>query len=262
MAKGQGLTGLSFTDHMDIAAYREGLPPADSYSLRLVPGVELSTVMHDREEHLLVYGFDPDDSVLADFIRGCCADIWDTAGAVMDVFTQMGFSLCREDVRGWGRSVPTGVTFLDALMRRNRADRRLQAYLTGPKASSPYLNFYTDYALTDIGELVRKSLPDLVSTIRLLKGSGVLVLAHPGDASRPFLEELKQEGLLGIEAYSTHHDQGGTERLLGLARALGLLVSAGSDFHGERIKPLIRLGDTPGQPDAELMEAIAQRQSG
>jgi len=256
MAKEAGLKGIAFADHLDISAVADGKRLAPSHGIELYPGVELSTVLKGREYHLLLYGFSADDELLKGYIGRYCRAIWDKAQEVLEVFTRMGFDIQEDDVHGWGCSVPTGVTFLNALIKRNRSDPRLQEYISGSKSSSPYLNFYQDYALTDIGAIVRSALPDLVETMRLLKGSGLCVLAHPGNTEKEVLQALKEEGLCAIEAYSTHHDESVTGRLVALARELGLLVSSGSDFHGDLIKPGINLGDSSGRPDAELIAIL------
>lgn len=257
MAKQEGLAGLAFTDHMDIAATVEGMQISPDAGLQFFTGVEISTSFRGQEYHLLLYGFRPDDAVLLGFLQDSCRIIWDRACDALKILTRMGFDIRQEDITGWGTSVPTGVTLLDALLRRNRGDRRLQAYLEGPKSSSPYLNFYQDYALDDVGEIVRSALPDLVQTMRLFRDKGILVLAHPCDAGLAFLDDLKEEGLKGIEAYSTHHNLQQTGRLVETADSLDLWVSAGSDFHGELIKPGIRIGDCSGKPDEGLIEALA-----
>ncbi|HPI91582.1 MAG TPA: PHP domain-containing protein [Deltaproteobacteria bacterium] len=257
MAKRKGLRGIAFTDHMDINAAAEGLLLAPGTGIRFFTGVEISTVFREQEYHLLLYGFRPEHTVLQGFLQDSCRVIWDRAVDALRIFTRMGFDIRKEDVAGWGFSVPTGVTLLNALLARNRNDRRLWEYLEGPKASSPYLNFYQDYAVNDIGGVVRSALPDLVETMRLFGDNGVLVLAHPGNAAMDFLKGLKDEGLMGIEAFSTHHDPRQTTRLLEAARSLDLWVSAGSDFHGELIKPLISIGGCPGQPDEGFIEVLA-----
>ena len=256
MAKECNLKGLAFTDHMDTSAVAEGMRLAPAYGLNFISGVELSTVLYGREYHLLVYGFHPDNRIIKGFLEQHCRAIWDKALEVLNVFNQMGFDIRKDDIQAWGLSVPTGVTFLNALIKRNQGDKRLQEYLCGHKASSPYLNFYKDYALTDIGTMVRSALPDLIETMRLLKDSGVFILAHPGNTSKAILKELKGEGLCGIEVYSTHHTARIMEHLVEEARSLNLMVSSGSDFHGELIKPGIGLGDSSGQPDDELITMI------
>jgi 3',5'-nucleoside bisphosphate phosphatase len=257
MARACSLTGLAFTDHMDTSAVAVGMQLAPAYGLDFFPGVELSTVLYGREYHLLVYGFHPDNGIIKGFLEQYCRSIWDKALEILNVFGQMGFDIRKDDIKAWGLSVPTGVTFLNALIRRNKGDRRLQEYISGCKASSPYLNFYKDYTLTDIGTIVRSALPDLIETMRLLKDFGVFILAHPGETDKDILKGLKDEGLCGIEVYSTHHTKLVTERLAGMARELDLLVSAGSDFHGDLIKPGIHLGDSSGQPDEELISRLS-----
>ena len=257
MACRMALTGLAFTDHMDVAAAAEGVRLSTETGMRFFSGVEMSTVSGDAEYHLLLYGFHPDDVGLKAFLRDTCRFIWERTLDALHIFVRMGFDIQQRDIDGWGFSVPTGVTLLKALLKRNRGDRRLQEYLVGSKASSPYLNFYRDYAVDDIGEIVREALPDLMETMRSFRDRGILVLAHPGDTDRALLVKLKEEGLRGIEVYSTHHSQRETNRLLEIARSLELWVSAGSDFHGELIKPGIAIGDCAGQPDKGFMEALA-----
>jgi predicted metal-dependent phosphoesterase TrpH len=259
MAKMRSLSGLAFTDHMDISAVPEGIELATLHGLQFFSGVEISTISESQEVHLLVYGFNPNDSFLSDFLSSHCMALWEQASRALDIFSRMGFDIRKEDVDGWGRSVPTGVSFLNALKKRNAHDPRLHDYLSGPKSSSPYLNFYRDFAGTDIGALLRSSLPDLKETIRLFRGRGILVLAHPGHRSREFLEDLKNEGVEAIEAYSSHHDGETTRYLVEVAHSLDLLVSAGSDYHGELIKPGINIGDMALKSDDALIHKLRER---
>jgi 3',5'-nucleoside bisphosphate phosphatase len=253
MANKLSFTGIAFADHMDISAVAIGQRTAGAFNLKFFSGVEISTILNNWEYHLLFYGFDPNDAVLKDFLVLHCAAIWEKAVAVLDLLSAKGFTLLKEDIDAWGRSVPTGVTFLNALKKKNSKDNRLYEYLFGSKSSSPYLNFYKDFSLTDIGGLLVTSLPDLKETINLLKGRGILILAHPGNARRDFLVDLKRHGLNGIEAYSSHHSGDTTHYLVDMARSLGLLISAGSDFHGELIKPDIPFGTIFGEPDEKLI---------
>ena len=55
------------------------------------------------------------------------------------------------------------------------------------------------------------------------------------------LQSLKEMGLLGIEAYYTGHTNEQRKHYLELANRHGLLVTGGSDFHGE-FKPQTKLG--------------------
>jgi predicted metal-dependent phosphoesterase TrpH len=259
MAQDLGLTALAFADHMEIGAVHEGLRRAQNYALEFFPGLEFSTQHAQQEFHLLYYGFDPEDSALYEFLHRYCTIIWDQATEIIDHFTGMGFDLERADIDNWGRSIPTGFTFLNGLKKRNLKDARLHDYIAGRKSGSPYLNFYKDFLLADLGEGVREMLPALTETIAHFHSRGVLILAHPGYIERPLLQDLREHGLDGIEVYSTYHDKETVTYLTELARDLALLISAGSDYHGELIKPGISIGDVQGEPSASLLNALRKK---
>ena len=82
---------------------------------------------------------------------------------------------------------------------------------------------------------------------------GVPVLAHPftlglgsAFALKNTQEELMALGLAGIEAIYAEHTPEQEALYLKLARELGLLITGGSDYHGEN-KPEITLGSMPCQ---------------
>lgn len=256
MAASAGVRSLAFADHMTVAAAAEGLALAPGHDLEFFTGVELSTSLGAREYHLLCYGFHPGNATIGEFLAHYCPLIWEQALTILERLRGMGFDVTRDDIARWGSSVPSGVTFLDALRRRNSQDPRLHAYLFGDKMSSPYLSFYQDFSLTDFGSIISSVLPPLEETIRTFKDAGLLILAHPGLISRDVLATLKGCGLHGIEVYSSHHTKAQCEYLQGLARSLKLFTSAGSDFHGERIKPDIVFGDVSGEPDEAFLKAL------
>lgn len=256
LAKRCGLTALAFSDHMDIAAAAEGSGHASREGIEFFTGVELSTTWEGKEYHLLCYGFDPGNRTMQDFIKYNCALAWANIDVILTYFRELGFVLKAEEVSGWGKSVPTGVTMLRALVRCNPGDTRLHRYIHGDRSDSPYLNFYQDFSLSGFGKTFSSGFPCLKKTIGDMKELGVLVLAHPGIMSREELLELKGYGLQGVEVYSTHHTPETVLHVAGLARSLSLFASAGSDFHGEKIKPGISLGNVAGKPDAALIEAV------
>jgi 3',5'-nucleoside bisphosphate phosphatase len=260
-ASESGIKTISFCDHMEVEADLEGLALAPPAGREFFTGVELSTAWEGREHHLLCYGFDPRGDALCGLIGRACSRIWGRMDEVLEHFRGLGFSLRKEDIRGWGRSVPTGVTLLRALAEGNPDDPRVLRYTRGDRSDSPYLNFYRDYALEGFGKSILSELPDLIETIGALKDVGILVLAHPGKESPDVLKILKGHGLRGIEVYSSYHGSETIQYLQGLASSLGLLSSAGSDFHGEKIKPGISLGDVQGPPDAALMDAVRNAMS-
>jgi hypothetical protein len=52
--------------------------------------------------------------------------------------------------------------------------------------------------------------------------------------------------LEGVEAYSPYHDAREQEAFRVFAEKHGLLVTAGSDFHGKAVKPDVEIGGAVG----------------
>ena len=77
--------------------------------------------------------------------------------------------------------------------------------------------------------------------IAALRGSGAVpVLAHPmrmrmgQEQLKLLLTQLKDCGLMGLEVFHPSASQADVKRLYQLANQFGLLVTGGSDFHGDR----------------------------
>ena len=79
------------------------------------------------------------------------------------------------------------------------------------------------------------------SIMTILAAGGIPVLAHPiqthlsQEDLEKLLIELKAIGLQGLECYYSTHSLEDTKFYLSLARKYDLLVTGGSDFHGEKI---------------------------
>jgi len=99
--------------------------------------------------------------------------------------------------------------------------------------------------------------------IELLKAEqATVILAHPctlrqdEQGLEQTLRELKDYGLDGVEAIYSMHSQAQTNSYTSLCHKLELLISAGSDFHGDN-KPNINLGTGKGGLRASL--ALVER---
>ncbi len=85
------------------------------------------------------------------------------------------------------------------------------------------------------------------------EAKGIPVLAHPftlnlgsAYALKNLVIELKGLGLAGLEVFYSEHTREQEALYLKLARELDLLVTGGSDYHGQN-KPEITLGSMPCQ---------------
>jgi predicted metal-dependent phosphoesterase TrpH len=66
------------------------------------------------------------------------------------------------------------------------------------------------------------------------EAGGVASMAHPGVTRRDdLIEPLVDRGLDAIEVYHSDHTPQDEQRYKSIAARLGILVSGGSDFHGD-----------------------------
>jgi hypothetical protein len=159
---------------------------------------------------------------------------------------ELGFSFGWEDLQKFsGDRIPTGMSFLQAILNRkeNRDDSRLRPYIDGHRSRSPYVNFYRDYLRGGKPAFVQMEDISTVMAIGKIKElGGTPILAHPSDTGEKIIRHLIANGLEGLEAYSPYHDAREQETFRVLAEKHGVLVTAGSDFHGKAVKPDVELG--------------------
>ena len=102
---------------------------------------------------------------------------------------------------------------------------------------------------------------DVVAIIHA--AGGIASLAHPGVSARDHLiAPLAAAGLDAIEAGHSDHDAETEARYRALAADLGLLVTAGSDFHGDSGHRAGKLGCVGLAPaEFEALALAAERRS-
>ena len=94
---------------------------------------------------------------------------------------------------------------------------------------------------------------DLAMAVRAIKNSGgIPVQAHPLSIYVGWgkLEEtikgIRDKGVMGLEAWHPGIKVGEAKRLEELAHNLGMIATAGSDFHGEKVRADRKIGHTAG----------------
>jgi hypothetical protein len=89
----------------------------------------------------------------------------------------------------------------------------------------------------------RLTIPEAVALIRA--AGGTASVAHPGanGISRQELRTLADAGLDAVEAWHPEHPPNQAEAYERWGKELGLLATAGSDYHGATVQPDRKLGD-------------------
>jgi predicted metal-dependent phosphoesterase TrpH len=259
MSKGLKLEAIAFADHNSVASVDEGLRISREFGIEFIPCIEIYTRYEEYDFHLLGYFIDHRDERLLRWLEGLGEQKRRQIRQQVKRLRELGFTLSVDDVErlSAGRE-PTGVSYLNALLAReeNRANPRLRAYIDGDRSDSPYLNFYLDYLAGGRPASVCVqfiSTPEAIQLVGML--GGIPILAHPAQAKDERLFKLMEAGLEGIEVYSSHHGREDEGYFKGFCDRFGLLVTAGSDFHGREIKPDVPLGGLRGG-SYELVEKL------
>ncbi len=237
---------IALTDHDTIA----GLPAALAATagrIEVIPGVELSTTHRARELHILGYDIDPESAELLTFSRDAARRRQDRMAEMVARLAELGVRVAYDDVvRLAGSEANVGRPHLARiLVQRGHVRTFAEAF---------------DRFIGDGGPAffpVRLLTPG--AAIEMIhRAGGVAIWAHPPlDLFRSDLKPLVEAGLDGVEAYRPRSLPVETEAILAGAAAEGLLVTGGSDWHGDWSGPL---GDFSVTPE-EVADFLALRGS-
>jgi hypothetical protein len=234
-------------------------------SVEWIPNVEISSGHGHQEVHMLAPFIDPEAPALLELLARVHALRDRQARGRMERLRAVGIEVTEEEVRARSGSLPlTGPgiarTVLDKY--RDKPSAILFPYLQGEKKDRAEGNFYKDFFTRGKPAHVPKqelAIDEAIGTVRAV--GGVPVLAHPGArftlVEAAFISELKEMGLEGLEVWTSYHDAVQSEYYLGVARSLGLMPTAGSDFHG-RAKPDVLFGSIR-QGTPEMLATLRSR---
>ena len=227
-----GVRTLGITDHDTFAGYDQAVGHAREASVDLVCGIELSTKLHGRSVHLLGYFFV--NGGLTDFrewVLELQASRRDRNQRLAKRLQELGFDVTIEEVVARGRGMAGRPHFAQIMVEKGYVSSLREAF-----------DKYLDESAIGYVTRMEPSFADGVERIR--KAGGIASLAHPVRVREDvpaIMPELCDAGLNAIEAYHSDHSPADTALYLDLAQKYGILVTGGSDFHGDA-KPGVRLG--------------------
>lgn len=252
MALELGLTGLAVTDHDTTEPWARAIAAAEGTDLEIIPGVEFSAELDAVSVHVLGYWIDGDNEALQREMDRLRNERERRAEEIVEKFVGLGVDVSMDRVRELAGAAPIGRPHI----------ARAVVELGAAKDVTEVFNTW----LSDDGPAyVPKYAVDPVAAVRLLvEAGGAAVLAHPGLYGREdqgiasdVVEQMVEAGLVGIEADHPHHSPEARDHYRDLARALDLVVTAGSDFHGAS-KDLL-LGQTGSDADVIVQLRAAAR---
>lgn len=228
LAANLGCTHVALTDHDSMA----GIPPAQEAAkrrgMRLISGVELSCGA-GREIHVLGYGVDPQNAALRAFCERRVAQREERAEAMVRRLRELGKPIEMKRVRELARGAIARPHVARALLEAGHVTSVSDAFDRFLRPGKPAYVPKEDVKVAEAARLIARA-------------GGVAVLAHPmelrmGETQlESLVGEWKAQGLAGLEAYHPSAQNNHAAFLARMARREGLLVTGGSDFHGEAVR--------------------------
>lgn len=219
-----GFAAIALTDHDTVAGIAEARAEAARHGVELIPAVEISTLVGERQIDMLGFGIDTASPVLLETLSLVRAGRMGRAEGMVQRLNDLGHAV------SWARVCE--IAGGENIGRPHVARAMVEAGVVADVSSA-----FTETFIGNGGrcyvERVKITPEEAIALIA--RAGGVAVVAHPGRSrvSDDEVAALAAQGLGGLEAFYPQHDAGQTEHFVALAERYGLVVSGGSDDHGD-----------------------------
>jgi len=222
-AKKAGLTAVCIADHDSIGAIEQALWASQKYGVEVIPSIELSSQIGDKELHILGYFVDWRAKWFRDKLVELQEDRRKRVKIMIDRLAGLGVKIPYNLVISIDGGVIGRPHIALAMLDRGYVKTFQEAFDKYLGHGKPA--YVGKYPLTPVEAL------DIIR-----RAGGVPVLAHPLYArADDMLPELVEQGLRGIEVYHSKHDASTTKHYKQLAEKYGLTITGGSDSHGREV---------------------------
>lgn len=236
------LTAFALTDHDSFSGLKEAheyinkLKEQNIENIpQLIDGIEFSTEYWGRDIHILGYLMDTNQSFIQKYLDNFIISRELRNRKMCDKLTEYGMPTDYDELVGHNPdSVLTRAHFAKYLLEKGYVKSCKEAFDRYIGDGKPC-------------HIVREKVSPFDAIELILKAGGIPVLAHPilygfsNSTLDLLVKELKDAGLLGIEAVYSTYNASNEREIRNLAAKYNLLITGGSDFHGTN-KPDIDLG--------------------
>lgn len=236
----KNIKAIAITDHDTTAGLNEAREAGKKLGLTVVGGIEINITFPTGEFHLLGLGLKEPSKSLNIIVENVIKNRNERNLEMIQKMQADGVGVTMEELTtDFPGTVIGRPHFAAELVKHGVVKTRQQAF-------DQYLargrKWYVPRVCTNLDEAI----------VAIRESGGVPVVAHPMSLYLSwgrlpdFLSDCYEKGVVGIEAF--HPGARVTEclRLEELGRKIGFVITAGSDFHGEKIRADRKLGHTAG----------------
>ncbi len=258
LASVSGVTALALTDHDTMDGVAEAMAVSVKYDVEVVPGVELSVVHKEHVLHILGYYVDPLQKDLAGALAVLQKARDRRNEKIIVKLQDLGIEATLEELRLISGVGQTGRPHIARLLMNHGVVRSMN------EAFNTYLGKNCKAHVGRFAYSAKEAIGFICAA------GGLAVLAHPIQVDKTLrvlnslLPVLKSYGLEGIETYYPSQKKKMRKRIRQFAEKSDLLLTGGSDYHGD-IRPGTRLAGghnvyVPPPLLDKMKERLAQRE--
>lgn len=222
LARLQGVDILSITDHDTVASLKEGIEIGYKHGIKVIPGIELSTLYKGKSIHILGYFKDNsyENQKLLDYLKEMNDyRVLRARKIVENLDKYFNIRLNYEDILKSAHGIVARPHIAKAIIK------------AGYSYDWDYI--FHNFINEDSPAYVPNKKLSVNEGIDFLKSmNAVTILAHPVLIKNISIEEMIQFNFDGIEAIYYMNSESQTEYLINFAKENSLIITAGSDFHG------------------------------
>jgi predicted metal-dependent phosphoesterase TrpH len=227
LAKKRRLKAIAITDHDTVDGVKEAVEEGQKLSLEVIPGVEISANARAGNVHLLGYFVETERGTLKEKLARLKQARSERNPRIVDKLNNLGISITYQEVVAASGGGQVGRPhFAQVLVDKGYVHSLNEAFDRYLAQGAPA---YVDKYRFDVEAAIET----------VLKAGGIPVLAHPFTLNcrledlETLIAELVQAGLKGIEVFYPDHTLEQTAQYQRLAKSFGLVITGGSDFHGQ-----------------------------
>ncbi len=238
MAVDKGLSRIAITDHDTAAGLEEAKAAAQELKINFVAGTELNISFPTGEFHLLGLGFTNISPSLNEIFEDLVKSRQKRNENIISKMQKDGVQISLEEVqKDYPDTILGRPHFAAELVKKKVVKNRQMAFDKYLAKGRPW---YVDRVGANLDQAI----------VAIKESGGLPVVAHPMSLYLSWgklpetLQNFYERGVAGIEAYHPGARMTECLRLEELARKIGFFVTAGSDFHGPKVRADRKLGHT------------------
>jgi 3',5'-nucleoside bisphosphate phosphatase len=228
-----GITSLAITDHDTVGGLPEAMEYAKKIGFDLVPGIEFGLDYNAGSFHLIGLFVDFNNSTLIQVTERLKKSRMIRVVKMVELLKCEGCNIRLEEIEEEAMGAAVGKPHIARLMIK--------------KGYAENMNYvFKNFMVKGKPGYVKRDRISLIEAVMVIKNSGgIPLIAHPislnaksFDAFEKKLDEFIQSGVQGIEVYSSMHTMNDVPEFLRIAKKKNILISGGSDFHGDKGKEI------------------------